>query len=190
MKKIVVAFILAVLPLLADDVQTLKEDLQTRVNAITSYLANTGLNKTQKNEKILETVEPVLDFALMSKLSLDKNVRLKMNEDQLKEFSILFEKELKDSFLTKLENYSNEKIELKNGVKTQPTRIAIASVIKGKGEDMDVVFKYYLASENLWKIYDLEIAGVSLIQTYRTQFSEVMANSGAVKLLEKLRTKR
>lgn len=190
MKKIVVAFILAVLPLLADDVQTLKEDLQTRVNTITGYLANTGLNKAQKNEKILETVEPVLDFALMSKLSLDKNVRLKMNEEQLKEFSILFEKELKDSFLTKLENYSNEKIELKNGSKTQPTRIAIASVIKGKGEDMEVVFKYYLASENLWKIYDLEIAGVSLIQTYRTQFSEVMANSGAVKLLEKLRTKQ
>ena len=86
MKKIVVACILAVLPLLADDIQTLKDDLQTRVNTITGYLSNAGLNKAQKNEKILETVEPVLDFTLMSKLSLDKNVRLKMSEEQLKEF--------------------------------------------------------------------------------------------------------
>lgn len=190
MKKIVVACILAVLPLLADDIQTLKDDLQTRVNTITGYLSNAGLNKAQKNEKILETVEPVLDFTLMSKLSLDKNVRLKMSEEQLKEFGVLFEKELKDSFLHKLENYSNEKIELRTGSKTQPNRIAISSVIKGKNEDMEVIFKYYLAPENLWKIYDLEIAGVSLIQTYRTQFSEVMASSGAVKLLEKLRTKQ
>ena len=190
MKKILVACFCMLLPLFADELQSLKEDLQTRVTAITGHLANKSLNQSQRNEKILATVEPVLDFTLMSKLSLDKNVRLKMNEDQLKEFAVLFEKELKESFLTKLENYSNEKIELKNSTKTQPNRISIFSVIKGKGEDLEVVFKYYLVSENLWKIYDLEIAGVSLIQTYRTQFSEVMTNLGAVKLLEKLRTKQ
>jgi len=186
----IVACVLMMLPLFGDELQSLKEDLQTRVNAITGYLANKTLNHGERNEKILATIEPVLDFTLMSKLSLDKNVRLKMSEEQLREFAILFEKELKESFLTKLENYSNEKIELKNTAKTQSNRISIYSMIKGKGEDMEVIFKYYLAAENIWKIYDLEIAGVSLIQTYRTQFSEVMTNLGAVKLLEKLRTKQ
>lgn len=190
MKKIVMALVLTLLPLLGDELQSLKLDLQNRVNEITVNLANTTLSQKDKNEKILALAEPILDFELMSKLSLDKNVRLKLNEAQLKEFSILFEKEIKDSFLDKLKNYSNENIELKNVVKTQPNRISIFSVIKGKGDDMDVIFKYYHTQDNIWKIYDLEIAGVSLIQTYRTQFSEIMANSGAEKLLEKLRTKK
>ena len=117
-------------------------------------------------------------------------VRSNLTPEELKEFNTLFEKEIKDSFLTKLENYSNEKIELKNSVKTQPNRISVFSVIKGKKEDMEVVFKYYLVSEGLWKIYDLEIAGVSLIQSYRTQFSEIVTKDGVTKLLEKLRQKQ
>ena len=53
-----------------------------------------------------------------------------------------------------------------------------------------MVFKYYLVSESLWKIYDLEVAGVSLMQTYRTQFSEIFTKDGATKLLDKLRQKQ
>lgn len=189
-KKLLAIVLLSLLPLMADELQSLQNDLRKRIDTITTYLTDKALSKTDKNKNILSTVDSVLDFTLMSQLSLDKTVRAKLTPEELKEFNALFEKEIKDSFLTKLENYSNEKIELKNSVKTQPNRISVFSVIKGKKEDMEVVFKYYLVSEGLWKIYDLEIAGVSLIQSYRTQFSEIVTKDGVTKLLEKLRQKQ
>ncbi|WP_406566709.1 Tgt2/MlaC family protein [Coxiella endosymbiont of Dermacentor marginatus] len=48
----------------------------------------------------------------------------------------------------------------------------------------------FLISYNLvndrgqWKIYDFSIEGVSLIQSYHSQFSEVLAQKGLVILLE------
>ena len=189
-KKLLAIVLLFLVPLMADELQSLQNDLRNRIDTITMYLTDKTLSKADKNQNILSTVDSVLDFTLMSQLSLDKTVRAKLTPEELKEFNTLFEKEIKDSFLTKLENYSNEKIELKNSVKTQPNRISVFSVIKGKKEDMEVVFKYYLVSEGLWKIYDLEIAGVSLIQSYRTQFSEIVTKDGVTKLLEKLRQKQ
>jgi phospholipid transport system substrate-binding protein len=189
-KKLLAIVLLFLVPLMADELQSLQNDLRKRIDTITMYLTDKTLSKADKNQNILSTVDSVLDFTLMSQLSLDKTVRAKLTPEELKEFNTLFEKEIKDSFLTKLENYSNEKIELKNSVKTQPNRISVFSVIKGKKEDMEVVFKYYLVSEGLWKIYDLEIAGVSLIQSYRTQFSEIVTKDGVTKLLEKLRQKQ
>ena len=189
-KKLLAIVLLFLVPLMADELQSLQNDLRKRIDTITMYLTDKTLSKADKNQNILSTVDSVLDFTLMSQLSLDKTVRAKLTPEELKEFNTLFEKEIKDSFLTKLENYSNEKIELKNSVKTQPNRISVFSVIKGKKEDMEVVFKYYLVSEGLWKIYDLEIAGVSLIQSYRTQFSEIVTKDGVTKLFEKLRQKQ
>ncbi len=189
-RKLLAIVLLFLLPLMADELQSLQNDLRKRIDTITMYLTDKTLSKVDKNQNILSTVDSVLDFTLMSQLSLDKTVRAKLTSEEMKEFNVLFEKELKDSFLTKLENYSNEKIELKNSVKTQPNRISVFSLIKGKKEDMEVVFKYYLVSEGLWKIYDLEIAGVSLIQSYRTQFSEIVTKDGVTKLLEKLRQKQ
>ena len=189
-KKLLAIVLLFLVPLMADELQSLQNDLRKRIDTITMYLTDKTLSKADKNQNILSTVDSVLDFTLMSQLSLDKTVRAKLTPEELKEFNTLFVKEIKDSFLTKLENYSNEKIELKNSVKTQPNRISVFSVIKGKKEDMEVVFKYYLVSEGLWKIYDLEIAGVSLIQSYRTQFSEIVTKDGVTKLLEKLRQKQ
>lgn len=55
---------------------------------------------------------------------------------------------------------------------------------------MEVIFKYYLQGQQVWKIYDLEVAGVSLVQTYRAQFSEIVATAGADKLFDKLRKRQ
>jgi len=41
-------------------------------------------------------------------------------------------------------------------------------------------------SESEWKIYDVEIQGVSIIRSYRSQFSEILKNGTIDDLLLKL----
>ena len=96
---------LALLPLLGDELKSIRDDLQKRADDITVLIADQKINQAEKNKKILEKVDSIMDFELMSTLSLDKNDRQKLTEAQLKEFSTLFEKELKDAFLEKLKKY-------------------------------------------------------------------------------------
>jgi phospholipid transport system substrate-binding protein len=46
-------------------------------------------------------------------------------------------------------------------------------------------YKLYKSKQE-WKIYDIEIQGVSLISTYRSQFDEILRNKTIDDLLVKL----
>ena len=50
-----------------------------------------------------------------------------------------------------------------------------------------MLYKLYKPDAN-WKIYDIEIQGVSLIQTYRSQFDGALKKGSVDDLLHKLRT--
>jgi len=50
---------------------------------------------------------------------------------------------------------------------------------------ISMLFKFF-KSCNGWKLYDLEIEGVSLIKTYRSQFDEVLCKGTIDDLLLKL----
>ncbi|MBF7043723.1 ABC transporter substrate-binding protein, partial [Campylobacter volucris] len=48
-----------------------------------------------------------------------------------------------------------------------------------------VIFKFYNKNGD-WQIYDVDIFGVSIIQTYRSQFKDVLQNADFATLLSKL----
>jgi len=48
-----------------------------------------------------------------------------------------------------------------------------------------MLYKLYKSKHN-WKIYDIEIEGVSIIITYRSQFSQVLRKGTIDDLLKKL----
>ncbi|WP_291953133.1 ABC transporter substrate-binding protein, partial [Campylobacter sp.] len=53
------------------------------------------------------------------------------------------------------------------------------------GKENFVVFKFY-NKNNDWKIYDVDIFGISIIQTYRSQFKDILTNADFDTLLDKL----
>ena len=48
-----------------------------------------------------------------------------------------------------------------------------------------MLYKLYV-SKSGWRIYDIEIQGVSIIRSYRSQFAEILKNGTFDDLLEKL----
>ena len=52
---------------------------------------------------------------------------------------------------------------------------------------ISIIYKLYESGSG-WKIYDLEIQGVSLIRTYRSQFDSVLRNGTIDDLILKLET--
>jgi len=46
-----------------------------------------------------------------------------------------------------------------------------------------------LKRNDVWKVYDVNIEGVSLIKNYRTQFSNILAKDSQAQLIERLKHK-
>lgn len=165
-----------------EEVSTL---LQSKIDAVLAILPQKDIQQDEKNRRIMEIVEPVFDFALMAKLTLGKTGWQEMNEAQQKEFIDLFVARLKASYLDKSSLYSDEKVAYKPAVEVGDKIHAAIDVI-GKEKTVEVVYKFY-SSAGAWKIYDVEINGVSLIQSYKSQFTEILKNGTVAILLEELR---
>jgi phospholipid transport system substrate-binding protein len=170
----------------ADDKTEVSTLLQTNVDAIVLLLQNNGLDKGERNAKIIDIVTPLFNYQTMAKLSLGKKHWPSLDAEQKAEFSKLFTKLLQDSYLEKLDIYTDEKV-LYGEPQTVGKKIHAPTTLIAKDSRIEILYKFYKSAKG-WMIYDVEIGGVSVIQTYRSQFDGVLSKGTTEDLLEKLRT--
>jgi len=168
----------------ADDKKDAEELLKGKLEHVISVLEKKELNEEAKKKEILEIVTPMFNFSLMSKLTLGKKHWPGLTKDQKDKFTELFTKRLKDSYLDKMMLYSDEKIEYKESVQVGK-KVQIPTILTSKDNKISMLYKLY-KSKLSWKIYDIEIQGVSLISTYRSQFDEILRSKTVDDLLAKL----
>ncbi|MCH5321958.1 MAG: ABC transporter substrate-binding protein [Helicobacter sp.] len=145
--------------------------------------------KTQKNvqvaaNEIFAFFDPIFDFKLMAQLSLSNEYK-KLTQEQQQQFIKSFEKSLKENFISKVKLYKDEKMNVIGGTQTKNNRYELKSSIILDGKENYIIFKFYESNKD-WKIYDVDILGVSLIQTYRSQFADILKQSDFQTLIQKL----
>ena len=164
---------------------TSAEDLlKTNLAAVFAVLQKEDMAQQAKREEIVEIVSPMFDFALMAKLALGKKYWPGLSEENKEKFTDLFIKKLRTSYLSKLTLYTDEKIIYEPPVQDK-AKVLISTYLISKDKKIDMLYKFY-NSANSWKIYDVEIQGVSIIRSYRSQFGEIMQNGTIDELLLKL----
>jgi len=148
------------------------ELLRTKFNAVISVLQNKDIDQKAKERQISEIVVPIFDFPLMAKLSLGRKHWPKLTTPQREKFTELFVERLKASYREKIMLYTEEKVVFKPTVqKKKTTHIPVELVSKDKKVAM--LYKLRKVDER-WKIYDVEIEGVSVLLTYRSQFDDIL----------------
>ena len=169
---------------LADDQRDAEALLKNKIDAAIEVLKKKETDMQVKNEKILEIVSPIFDFPLMAKLALGREFWPRLSEEEKKKYTVLFTERLKVSYLQKLSLYTDEEVVYKMAVR-DGRKIHIPTELISKGEIISMLYKMYESRQG-WKIYDVEIQGVSIISTYRSQFKEILANGTIDDLLLKL----
>jgi phospholipid transport system substrate-binding protein len=169
---------------MADDISSAKKELKSKLDAVIVVLQKNDLEQETKDNEVIEIVTPMFDFSLMAKLSLGKKYWSGLTKENKKSFTDLFVKRLKESYLEKLNLYTNEIIVYGAPVQVKK-KIHIPTALISKDNKIDMLYKLY-KSKSGWKIYDIEIQGVSIISTYRSQFAEVMSTGTIDDLLLKL----
>ncbi len=183
-----VFFLLTSLSAAADEKNDLKVVMQKKIDNITHLLKNSEDDKEKRNKKIIETIESIFNFKLMAKLSLGSKQWRALSKEEKKEFSDLFIKRLQNSYLEKLDLYTDEKILVEDAKQIKKNRIYITTYLIDKDGKKEILYKFYRAKDNGWWIYDVDVLGVSVIQTYRSQFAEVLKKESVKQLLERMRS--
>jgi phospholipid transport system substrate-binding protein len=88
-----------------------------------------------------------------------------------------------------LANYRDQAIEVLPLRAAGDTDVTVRSRIRQAGAEA-ILIEYDLAkTESGWKVYDVRVAGVSLVATYRTTFTEEVRNRGIDGLISTLSAK-
>jgi len=169
---------------LADDKRDAEELIKSKLDSVFAVLQKKDLDQQVKNNEIIEIVTPMFDFALMAKLSLGKKYWPELPQEKKERFTELFIKRLRTSYLNKLALYTDEKITFEPPIQVK-TKIHISTFLVSKSRKTSMLYKLY-KSKDEWKIYDLEIQGVSIIRSYRSQFDASLQSGTIDDLLLKL----
>jgi phospholipid transport system substrate-binding protein len=143
-----------------------------------------------KLRAVVETrLLPYIDTRRVTQSALGQNWRRATPEQQeklVREFTTL----LVRTYSGALANYRDQAIEvLPLRAAAGASDVTVRSRIRQPGAET-ILIEYDLAkTEAGWKVYDLRVAGVSLVATYRTTFSEEVRNRGIDGLIDALSAK-
>lgn len=162
---------------------------RTSLHNALSILRNTTPSLSEKRRELRQLAEPDFDFTGMARSSLGFRWR-DLSPDQKTRFVQLFTAFIEDAYLNKIQDYSGETIEFVKAAQTSTNAVEVYSkVIKKKTNPIPLDFMLRRSGES-WKIYDLEVDGISIIANYRNQFARVISRQGFDQLLVELKEKQ
>ena len=170
----------------AGDVEDINSMVKKKVSVIFDLLGKQDIEKNERNEKIVGELNEIMDFKLAAYLSLGKHWK-KISKTQKKEFVETFQQYINNYIVEKIDLYTNQKIDIGDSKIVKKGRAELEIGILSGGETLEVNFKLRKNKKKEWRVYDVDIEGVSLITTFRSQFSGVLKNSSFEELLEKLK---
>ena len=179
-------FVLTVPVIQAGDVEDINSMVKKKVSVIFDLLGKQDIEKNERNEKIVGELNEIMDFQLAAYLSLGKHWK-KISKKQKKEFVKIFQQYINNYIVEKIDLYTNQKIDIGDSKIVKKGRAELEIGILSGGETLQVNFKLRKNKKKEWRVYDVDIEGVSLITTFRSQFSGVLKNISFEELLEKLK---
>ena len=168
----------------ADDKDAAEEFIKNNLDAVFTVLKKKDQSQQARNSKVVEMVTPMFDFKLMAKLSLGKKYWPDLSREHKERFTELFVERLRQSYLNKLTAYTDEKIIYEPPVAVKK-KIHVPTILVSQGKKISMLYKLY-SSNNTLKVYDVEIQGVSIVRSYRSQFKEILQKGTFDDLLKKM----
>ncbi len=186
MKKILI--ILFFLNILSFKAFSIEPDVfvQSTVNRASQILSK-DVSKEEKINQLKLVAKDTVDIRGVGYYSLG-SARKNLDNDQKKEYLILFEKYFLKSFSSRLSEYTNPKIEVQGKNVLNENYTIVNSVLIATSERPEVKIDWRVFTKNPDKplIRDLIIEGLSLARTQKEEFASILnSNDGDINALFK-----
>ena len=141
---------------------------------------------TERRQLLEKVVGDRFDYPEMSRRALGAPWA-NLSEKDKDEFVSLFQTLLVNSYADKIESYSGEGVQYINERTEKDYAEVRTKVLTGKTE---IPLDYRLLNKaSVWRVYDVVVDGVSLVNNYRGQFTKIMRTGSYADLVDQLRKK-
>jgi phospholipid transport system substrate-binding protein len=143
--------------------------------------------KSERREKLRQVVLPRFDFAEMAKRALGNNWN--RYPDKQQEFVTTFKQLLEETYADQIEAAAGDKIVYLNERAEKDYAEVNTKVISAKGEETPMTYKLHPVDSD-WKVFDIVVENISIVNNYRAQFSRVLSNASLDELIKRMKDKR
>jgi phospholipid transport system substrate-binding protein len=133
-------------------------------------------------------IVPYIDWTAMASWVVGRNEWLHASDSQRMRFTQELRELLIRTYASTLKAYNDQVIEylpIRGGIDHKP-KVQINSLIKEPGKEPIHVTYRLVNKEEGWKVYDISIEGVSLLQGFQSQFESEIRQFGLEALIERL----
>lgn len=150
------------------------------VDRVLTVLKDKSIDRETRWEKIGLVINDSFDFRSMSQSVLATNWK-KATPEERQQFVVFFSQYLEDTYRTKIEAYTNQKIEY-TGETIRGKKAVVETLILTDNSEIPINYKLK-NNDGTWFAYDVVIEGVSLVSNYRSTFAAIVKNDGMDGLL-------
>jgi phospholipid transport system substrate-binding protein len=146
--------------------------------------------QAERRERLHQIADQAFDWQTMAQRALAVHWRGRTPQQQ-QEFVGLFRDLVERTYMNRLETATQEKQDIQYvGEQVDGSRAAVKTIVVTK-RNQQVPIEYRLQkSDGRWKIYDVLVEGISLVNNYRSQFNQIINSSSYDVLVQKLKSRQ
>lgn len=172
----------------AEPMEALREPMEKILKLLADPQYKETHTENLQRQKITAITKSLFDYTEMAKRALARNWRV-FTPAQRQEFRDVFADLLENTYYSKVYGeYNNETVTYLKQQKISDVKARVETAIRRKTVDIPVKYSMKL-SKGVWRVYDVNIEGVSLIKNYRSQFAKILNNNKPEHLIQRLRDK-
>jgi phospholipid transport system substrate-binding protein len=168
------------------------EQMRTTLDKVLAIVRDSNSNSAAKKDdlqgRLAKVIYPRFDFTEMAKRSLGPHWGRRSAEEQ-REFVKVFTGLLGRTYADSIESYSTQSILYTREVEDKDYAEVDTKIVADKRTDVSINYKLHSVN-NEWKVYDLVIEDISLVNNYRSQFDRVIARSSFAELIRVMKEKQ
>ena len=161
--------------------------LSATVNELVTILVNTPVSELRAHglpDKALQLVNDRFDFSELTRQTLGRHWSALSSAEQ-REFVDALTQKLLVAYGRSVRASGDEKVEFKGEEQKGDLANVETKVVSSNGE-LAIDYRLHLVNGQ-WKVYDMVIDQVSIVNNYRAQFDRVIAKSSVQDLLQKIK---
>ncbi len=160
--------------------------VQSAINDILAILRKPDFDLARDRDTVKTEIKEAFDETAMAQSVLSTAWRDATPEQQ-NEFKGLLEKTIEDTYLDRIQAYTNETVEFRSE-DIRDNRATVNTMVVTKTANVPVNYKLRKTNSG-WFVYDVEIENISMVSAYRDSYRDIVRRDGVAGLLEQMRTK-
>lgn len=178
-------------PRAEEPMEAIKTPVEKVVEVLTDPQYENGERLEDQRRKIWEITQTVFDFELIAKRAAGRyHWQNSFTSEQRREFTDLFAEFLANVYLSRISaNYADIEVEfVEQQIDDSGKRAQVKTIVTRENTPTPVEYSMW-RRQNGWKVYDVFVENVSMVQNYQTQFRSLLDKESGAQLIERIRDK-